>query len=211
MRQAAETQSVVFVIDDDPPMREALEGLFASVGLPVETFASASEFLRRRPSGGPSCLVLDVRLPGLSGLDLQAELAKADVHMPIVFITGHGDIPMTVKAMKAGAVEFLTKPFRDQELLDAVQRGLELDRCRKDREESESQLRARFEGLTQREQEVIARVTAGLMNKQISHELGVSEITVKVHRGKAMRKLGARSLVDLMKMAHLFVPGRRKG
>ena len=210
MRQVAETQSVVIVIDDDTPMREALKGLFASVGLRVETFASASEFLCRRSSGGPSCLVLDVRLPGLSGLDLQAELAKANVHMPIVFITGHGDIPMTVKAMKAGAVEFLTKPFRDQELLDAVQRGLELDRCRREQEEPESQLRARFEGLTQREQEVITRVTAGLMNKQISHELGLSEITVKVHRGKAMRKLGAKSLVDLMKMAHLFLPGRPK-
>ena len=137
MRQAAEIQSVVFVIDDDTPMREALKGLFASVGLRVETFASASEFLRRRPSGGPSCLVLDVRLPGLSGLDLQAELAKANVHVPIVFITGHGDIPMSVRAMKAGAVEFLTKPFRDQELLDAVQRGLELDRRRREQEEFE--------------------------------------------------------------------------
>jgi RNA polymerase sigma factor (sigma-70 family) len=211
MRQAAETQPVVFVIDDDTPMREALKGLFASVSLRVETFASAAEFLRRRPCGGPSCLVLDVRMPGLSGLDLQAELAKANVRLPIVFITGHGDIPMTVRAMKAGAVEFLTKPFRDQELLDAVQRGLDLDRSRREREESESRLRARFEALTEREQEVIARVIAGLMNKQISHELGVSEITVKVHRGKAMRKLGARSLVDLMKMAHLLVSGRPKG
>jgi FixJ family two-component response regulator len=211
MRQAAETQPVVFVIDDDTPMREALKGLFASVSLRVETFASASEFLRCRPSVGPSCLVLDVRMPGLSGLDLQVELAKANIHMPIVFITGHGDIPMSVRAMKAGAIEFLTKPFRDQELLDAVQRGLALDRSRREQEESESRLRARFEGLTRREQEVIARVTAGLMNKQISHELGVSEITVKVHRGKAMRKLGAKSLVDLMKMAHLFVPGPPKG
>jgi FixJ family two-component response regulator len=150
-------------------------------------------------------------MPGLSGLDLQAELAKANAYMPIVFITGHGDIPMSVRAMKAGAIEFLTKPFRDQELLDAVHRGLGLDRSRREREELESQLRARFEGLTQREQAVITRVTAGLMNKQISHELGVSEITVKVHRGKAMRKLGARSLVDLMKMAHLFVPGPPRG
>src|SRR5262245_58577877 len=210
MGQTAETQSVVFVIDDDTPMREALKGLFASVGLRAETFASASEFLCRRSSGGPRCLVLDVRLPGLSGLDLQAELTKANVGIPIIFITGHGDIPMTVRAMKAGAVEFLTKPFRDQELLDAVQRGLELDRSRREQEGSVSQLRARFEGLTQREQEVIARVTAGLMNKQISHELGVSEITVKVHRGKAMRKLGAKSLVDLMKMAHLLGLGRPK-
>jgi FixJ family two-component response regulator len=211
MRQAAETRPVVFVIDDDTSMREALKGLFASVSLRVEAFASASEFLRCRPSGGPSCLVLDVRMPGLSGLDLQVELAKANIHMPIVFITGHGDIPMSVRAMKAGAIEFLTKPFRDQELLDAVQRGLELDRSRREQEESESQLRTRFEGLTQREQEVIARVTAGLMNKQISHDLGVSEITVKVHRGKAMRKLGAKSLVDLMRMAHLFALGRPKG
>jgi len=210
MLRAAETQPVVIVIDDDASMRRALSGLFASVGLRVETFTSASEFLRHRLSGGPNCLVLDVRLPGLSGLDLQAELTKANIRMPIVFITGHGDIPMTVRAMKAGAVEFLTKPFRDQELLDAVQRGLELDRSRREQEGSESQLRARFEGLTQREQEVIARVTAGLMNKQISHELGVSEITVKVHRGKAMRKLGAKSLVDLMKMAHLLVLGRPK-
>lgn len=211
MLRAAETQSVVIVIDDDTSMCDALKSLFASVGLRVETFASASEFLRHGSSGGPSCLVLDVRLPGLSGLDLQTELAKANVHLPIVFITGHGDIPMTVRAMKAGAVEFLTKPFRDQELLDAVQRGLELDRSRREREEAEFQLRARFEGLTQREQEVIARVTAGLMNKQISHELGLSEITVKIHRGKAMRKLGAKSLVDLMKMAHLLVPSRPKG
>jgi FixJ family two-component response regulator len=194
-------QPVVFVIDDDASLRASLADLFASVGLRVETFGAAADFLRASAPDGPSCLVLDVRLPGLSGLDFQADLAKASMHLPIIFITGHGDIPMSVRAMKAGAVEFLTKPFRDQDLLDAVQRGLELDRARREQQKSLVELRARFHSLTPREQEVITRVSAGLMNKQIAGELGVAEITVKVHRGNAMRKLGAKSLADLIRIA----------
>ena len=192
---------VVFVIDDDASVREALADLFASVGLGVETFGSTGDFLHRTTPDQPSCLVLDVRLPGLSGLDFQAELTKADVQLPIIFITGHGDIPMTVRAMKAGAVEFLTKPFRDQELLDAVQRGLQLDRARREQQKPLAELLARFKTLTARELEVIKFVSSGLMNKQIAGELGVSEITVKVHRGNAMRKLGAKSLAELVRMA----------
>jgi FixJ family two-component response regulator len=167
----------------------------------VQAFASAAEFLQSRLPDVPSCLVLDVRLPGLSGLDFQAELAKANTHMPIIFITGHGDVPMSVRAMKAGAIEFLTKPFRDQDLLDAVQLGLERDRIRREDASALSQLRARFESLTRREQEIMTLVTAGLMNKQIAGEIEVTEITVKVHRGNLMRKMGARSLADLVRMA----------
>ena len=192
--------ATVFVVDDDPSIREALKSLFGSVGLRAETFASATDFLQAKLPDSPSCLVLDVRLPGLSGLDFQTELAKANIHVPIIFITGHGDIPMTVRAMKAGAVEFLTKPFRDQELLDAVQVGLERDRARREKDTLVATLRARYETLTPREQEVIALVTTGLMNKQIAAEIGVTEITVKVHRGNAMRKMGAKSLADLVKM-----------
>jgi FixJ family two-component response regulator len=195
---------VVIVIDDDAAFRDSLRMLFASVGLQVEAFGSAAEFLGSRIADGPSCLVLDVRLPGVSGLDFQAQLTEADIHLPIIFVTGHGDIPMTVKAMKAGAVEFLTKPFRDQELLDAVHRGLAIDRARREQHGSLSELRARFESLTPREQEVITFVSAGLLNKQIAGRLGVTEITVKVHRGNAMRKLGARSLPDLMRMAQML-------
>jgi len=201
---ASEAASIVFVIDDDAAVREALADLFQSVGLGVETYGSTDEFLRRVAPEQPSCLVLDVRLPGLSGLDFQAELTKADVRVPVIFITGHGDIPMTVRAMKAGAVEFLTKPFRDQELLDAVQRGLALDRARRDEQRPIAELQARFKTLTAREQEVISFVSVGLMNKQIAGALGVSEITVKVHRGNAMRKLGAKSLADLVRMAQLL-------
>ena len=200
MSDNGEAQAVVFVVDDDASMRQSLSDLFATVGLRVETFGSAADFLRGRIPDGPSCLVLDVRLPGLSGLDLQAEVARAGLQVPVIFITGHGDIAMSVRAMKAGAVEFLTKPFRDQDLLDAVQRGLELDRTRRERERSVTELRARFESLTAREQQVIALVSAGLMNKQIAGRLGVAEITVKVHRGNAMRKLGARSLADLIRI-----------
>jgi FixJ family two-component response regulator len=200
MSDNAEPQAVVFVIDDDASLRQSLSDLFASVGLRVETFGSAAEFLRGRIPGGPSCLVLDVRLPGLSGLDFQAELAKTGLRLPVIFITGHGDIPMSVRAMKAGAVEFLTKPFRDQDLLDAVQRGLELDRARRKRERSVVELRTRLESLTAREKEVITLASAGLMNKQIAGKLGVAEITVKVHRGNAMRKLGAKSLADLIRI-----------
>jgi FixJ family two-component response regulator len=198
--QETEEQPVVFVVDDDASVCAALKSLFGSVGLRVETFGSAPDFLDRRLPDAPSCLVLDVRLPGLSGLDFQAELTKADIRIPIVFVTGHGDIPMTVRAIKAGAVEFLTKPFRDQELLDAVQLGLKRDRARREDERATADLRARFAALTPREKEVISLVGTGLMNKQIAGDMGVSEITVKVHRGNAMRKLGAKSLADLVKM-----------
>lgn len=209
-RETAETQPIVFVIDDDASIREALSSLFRSVGLKVELFSSAAEFLNTKPSSAPSCLVLDVRLPGLSGLDFQAELAKAHRHIPIIFITGHGDIPMTVKAMKAGAVEFLTKPFRDQDMLDAVQLAFAKDRARRESDLTTSDLRANFEALTSREQEIMALVTAGLMNKQIAAEIGVSEITVKFHRGNVMRKMGARSLADLVKMAGILDVRRAK-
>jgi FixJ family two-component response regulator len=198
--QEAEEQPIVFVVDDDASVCAALKSLFGSVGLRVETFGSAPDFLDRKLPDAPSCLVLDVRLPGLSGLDFQTELTRADVRIPIVFVTGHGDIPMTVRAIKAGAVEFLTKPFRDQELLDAVQLGLKRDRARRENERATADLRARFAVLTPREKEVISLVTTGLMNKQIAGDMGVSEITVKVHRGNAMRKLGAKSLADLVKM-----------
>lgn len=191
---------MIFVVEDDASMREALVGLFESVGLCVEAFGSVPDFLRGKIADCPGCLVLDVRLPGMSGLDLQAHLAQANIQLPIIFITGHGDIPMTVKAIKAGAVEFLTKPFRDQELLDAVRQGLELDRARREQLKSATDLRARFETLTPREQQVITLVSTGLMNKQIAGELGVTEITIKVHRANAMRKMGARSLASVIKM-----------
>jgi FixJ family two-component response regulator len=201
MSTPAEPQPMVLVIDDDASLREALAYLFRSVGLQVKTFASAPEFLQFNLPEGPSCLVLDVRLPGLSGLDFQSELAKANIDIPIVFMSGHGDIPMTVRAMKAGAVEFLPKPFRDQDMLDAVQAGLERDRSRRKNAHDTAKLQACFDTLTSREQEVMALVTAGLMNKQIAGRLGVSEITVKVHRGNVMRKMGAKSLADLVRMA----------
>jgi FixJ family two-component response regulator len=201
MKEQPGPQSTVFVVDDDASLREALKSLLRSVGLRVEAFGSGADFLKIKLPADAACLVLDVRLPGLSGLDFQAELAKAGIHIPIIFITGHGDIPMTVRAMKAGAVEFLTKPFRDQDLLDAVQIALERDRARRAHDETTRQLRTNFEALTPREQEVIGYVTSGLMNKQIAAELGVSEITVKVHRGNVMKKMGARSLADLVRMA----------
>jgi FixJ family two-component response regulator len=204
MQEVSHPQEVVFVIDDDASMRTSLSSLFRSVGLKVEVFDSAADFLKFGRPDAASCLVLDVRLPGVSGLDFQTELAKANVRIPIVFITGHGDIPMTVKAMKAGAVEFLTKPFREQDLLDAVRLGLERDRTRRAGEAIMTELRARFEALTSREQEVMAFVTSGLMNKQIAADLGVSEITVKVHRGNVMRKMGAKSLADLVRMADVL-------
>ena len=191
-------------------MREALSSLFRSVGLMVELITSTAEFLGTQRSVASSCLVLDVRLPGVSGLDFQAELAKANIHIPIIFITGHGDIPMTVKAMKAGAVEFLTKPFRDQDMLDAVQLALAKDRARRESDKTTSDLRTSFEALTAREQEIMALVTSGLMNKQIAAEIGVSEITVKFHRGNVMRKMGARSLADLVNMASTLGVRRTK-
>ena len=201
MSAPAELQPMVFVIDDDADLREALSSLFRSVGLQVKAFATAPEFLQIKLPEGPTCLVLDVRLPGLSGLDFQAELTRAKIDIPIVFMTGHGDIPMTVRAMKAGAVEFLPKPFRDQDMLDAVQTGLERDRRRRKDASETAKLRADFDTLTAREQEIMGLVTAGLMNKQIAGEVGISEVTVKLHRGNVMRKMGAKSLADLVRMA----------
>ena len=199
-----EAESIVFVVDDDAPVREALKRLFRSAGLQAQTFGTTTEFLNARLPDVASCLVLDVRLPGTSGLDFQSELAKAKIQVPIIFITGHGDIPMSVKAMKAGAVEFLTKPFRDQELLDAIGIALNLDRTRRENEKAVSSLRALFESLTPREREVMTLVTAGLMNKQIAAKLDVSEVTVKVHRGNAMGKMRARSLAELVRMADVL-------
>lgn len=201
MSAPAELEPTVFVIDDDADLREALSSLFRSVGLQVKALATAPEFLQIKLPEGPTCLVLDVRLPGLSGLDFQAELTRAKIDIPIVFMTGHGDIPMTVRAMKAGAVEFLPKPFRDQDMLDAVQTGLERDRGRRKNASETAKLKASFDTLTAREQEIMGLVTTGLMNKQIAGRLGVSEITVKVHRGSVMRKMNARSLADLVRMA----------
>jgi FixJ family two-component response regulator len=204
MKGQSKAQGVVFVIDDDDGVRDALKRLLESVGLQAETYASTSEFLHSRRPDISSCLVLDVRLPGLSGLDFQSELAKQHIHLPIIFLTGHGDVPMSVKAMKAGAVEFLIKPFREQDLLYAVQIALERDRARRESDKITSSLRARFDSLTPREQEVIGFVAAGLMNKQIAAEIGVSEVTVKVHRGNVMRKMGAKSLADLIRMADML-------
>jgi FixJ family two-component response regulator len=200
----------VFVIDDDPSMRKALTNLFRSVGLRAEVFGSAREWLESKLPEVASCLVLDIRLPGPSGLDFQAELAKANVQIPIIFMTGHGDIPMTVKAMKAGAVDFLTKPFRDQDMLDAVAVAIERDRTRRKEEKIVAELRAVFETLTNRERDVLALVASGLMNKQIAAEIGLAEITVKIHRGHLMRKMGARSLADLVRMAEMLGIRRAK-
>ena len=191
---------VVFVVDDDPSVRSSLKFLLITVGLQAETFESADSFLRRKPSDVPSCLVLDVRLPGLSGLDFQRELAARNIRIPIVFLTGHGDIPMSVRAMKAGAVEFLTKPFRDQDLLDAVGIALDRDRARREQEKEVVDLKRRFDSLTSREQEVISLVVAGMLNKQIAAQLGTAESTVKVQRSRAVEKMHAASLAELIKM-----------
>jgi len=200
MKVPATPQKIVFVIDDDASLRDSLSSLLRSIGLHVELFDSAAQFLKSKPPDVPSCLVLDVRLPGLSGLDFQAELIKSGVHVPIIFITGHGDIPMSVRAMKAGAIEFLTKPLREQDLLDAVQAGLDRDQARRESDKTVTEIRSKYDSLTAREQVVIGYVASGLMNKQIAGEIGISEITVKVHRGNLMRKMGAKSLAELVRM-----------
>jgi FixJ family two-component response regulator len=192
---------IVFVVEDDSSMREALVDLFTSVGLSVEAFKSAREFLEHRRGDAPACLVLDVRLPGLSGLDLQRGLARTEAPIPIIFITGHGDIPMSVRAMKEGAVEFLAKPFRDQDLLDAIQHALGIDRAARKERAMVTEVRRRYESLTNREREVMKLVVSGLLNKQIAGELGSSEVTVKMHRGQVMRKMKAQSIVELLRMA----------
>jgi FixJ family two-component response regulator len=201
---------IVFVIDDDESMRRGLANLFESVGLRVEAFGSAPELLQRKLPDVPSCLVLDIRLPGMSGLDFQDQLEKAAIHVPIVFMTGHGDIPMSVKAMKAGAADFLTKPFRQQEMLDAVTAAIERDRKRRKDEKIVLNVQALFETLTPREREILALVSAGLMNKQIAAELGIAEITVKIHRGRVMKKMGTRSLADLLRAAAMLRIQRAK-
>jgi RNA polymerase sigma factor (sigma-70 family) len=201
---------VVFVVDDDASVRSSLKFLLSTVGLQAETLDSADSFLHKKRPDVPSCLVLDVRLPGLSGLDFQRELAARNICIPIVFLTGHGDIPMSVRAMKAGAVEFLTKPFRDQDLLDAVRVALDRDRARREQETEMADLRRRFDSLTSREQEVVSMVVAGMLNKQIAAELGTAESTVKVQRSRAMEKMQAESLADLIKMIQKVQPPAQK-
>jgi FixJ family two-component response regulator len=202
--QPEEAQPIVFVVDDDESMRKALSNLVRSVDLQVETFASAPEFLDVKLPDAPCCLILDIRLPGVSGLEFQAKLASAQIDVPIIFLTGHGDIPMSVRAMKAGAVEFLTKPFRDQDMLDAIQVALERDKKRHEKESIESVLRRKFDSLTRREQQVMICVTGGLMNKQVAAQIGISEHTVKVHRGNLTKKMGAKSLPELVRMADIL-------
>jgi FixJ family two-component response regulator len=207
---ASAAEQIVFVIDDDASMRRALTNLFQSVGLKVEVYGSASEMLLSKLPDVASCLVLDIRLPGLSGLDFQAELARANVHIPIIFMTGHGDIPMTVRAMKGGAVDFLAKPFRDQDMLDAVVMAIERDRKRREADKIVASLRSLLDTLTPREREILALVSSGLLNKQIAGELGLAEITVKIHRGHIMKKMAAKSLADLVRKAETLGIRRTK-
>jgi FixJ family two-component response regulator len=207
---ASAPETLVFIVEDDESMRRALSNLFQSVGLQVRLFGSATEMLESRLPDVASCLVLDIRLPGLSGLDFQADLAKANIHIPIIFMTGHGDIPMTVRAMKGGAVDFLTKPFRDQDMLDAVAVAIERDRKRRETDKVVAILQTHFETLTPREREILAMVSSGLMNKQIAAELGLAEITVKIHRGHIMKKMGAKSLADLLRKAETLGIRRAK-
>ncbi len=207
---ASVKEPIVFVVEDDASMCRALANLFQSVGLEVEVFGSASEMLQSKLPDVASCLVLDVRLPGLSGLDFQTELARANIRIPIIFMTGHGDIPMSVRAMKGGAVDFLAKPFRDQDMLDAVVTAIERDRKRREADKIVADLQALFETLSTREREVLALVSTGLMNKQIAAELGLAEITVKIHRGHIMRKMGAKSLADLLRRAETLGISRNK-
>jgi FixJ family two-component response regulator len=207
----AREESIVFVIDDDPLTRGSLSSLFRSVGLGVKTFASATELLENPLPPVPGCLVLDVRLPRLSGFQLQTELDRLGVNIPIIFVTGYGDIPMSVKAMKAGAVDFLTKPVHDQEMLDAVAKAIERDRNRRSEEQSNSEMRARYESLTPRERQIMSLVTAGLMNKEVGCTVGISEMTVKIHRGQVMRKMGTKSLANLVLIAEkLGIRGQDK-